>query len=197
MLGNGLTSGRLGQAGSDMLALKPYWGKPNVRNFRGGGGNVGIIRSPVRATALPDLFVGKLVARKRPMDLLVAMSRLKANANLVFGGEGSLRSDLERYALGKQLRNVFCLGFKNESDVAKYYAIADMFVLPSSHEVSPVGINEAMCWGLPVITPNAVPSAIDFVGEGQNGFTYKVGNIDELPAYHAPDFLDTRLWIFD
>jgi len=37
-----------------MLALKPYWGKPAVRNFRGGDGNVGIIRSPVRAIALLD-----------------------------------------------------------------------------------------------------------------------------------------------
>ena len=39
------------------LIVKPYWGKPAVRNFRGGSGNVGIIRSPVRATALPDGFV--------------------------------------------------------------------------------------------------------------------------------------------
>jgi len=35
-------------------ALKPYRGKPAVRNFRGDDGNVGIIRSPVRAIALPD-----------------------------------------------------------------------------------------------------------------------------------------------
>ena len=54
MPGAGLTSRRAGQAGSDRLALKPYWGEPAVRNFRGGGGDVGIIRSPVRATALPD-----------------------------------------------------------------------------------------------------------------------------------------------
>ena len=37
-----------------MLALKPYWGKLTVRNFRGDDGNVGIIRSPVRAIALLD-----------------------------------------------------------------------------------------------------------------------------------------------
>jgi hypothetical protein len=42
-----------GKAPSDKSALKPYWGKPAVRDFRGSGGNVGIIRSPVRATALP------------------------------------------------------------------------------------------------------------------------------------------------
>src|SRR3989304_1966536 len=54
MPGVGLTSSRPGQARADRLALEPYWGKPTVRNLRGGGGNVGIIRSPVRATALPD-----------------------------------------------------------------------------------------------------------------------------------------------
>jgi hypothetical protein len=37
-----------------IAGLKPYRGKPAVRNFRGGNGNVGIIRSPVRAIALPD-----------------------------------------------------------------------------------------------------------------------------------------------
>ena len=46
--------GFLGKALSDIPALKPYRGKPAVRNFRGGDGNVGIIRSPVRAIALPD-----------------------------------------------------------------------------------------------------------------------------------------------
>ena len=54
MLGASFTRSSLGQAPADRLTLKPYWGKPAVRNFRGGGGNVGIIRSPVRATALPD-----------------------------------------------------------------------------------------------------------------------------------------------
>jgi hypothetical protein len=52
----------VGQASSDIPALKPYWGKPAVRNFRGGNGNVGIIRSPVRAIALssPWLTAGFL-----------------------------------------------------------------------------------------------------------------------------------------
>ena len=43
-----------GKAPPAKPALKPYWGKPAVRDFRGSGGNVGIIRSPVRAIALPD-----------------------------------------------------------------------------------------------------------------------------------------------
>jgi hypothetical protein len=55
MPGAGLTVVSVGQARPDKLALKPYWGKPDVRNFREGDGNVGIIRSPVRAISLPDL----------------------------------------------------------------------------------------------------------------------------------------------
>ena len=39
---------------SILCSSTEYWGKPTVRNFRGGGGDVGIIRSPVRAIALPD-----------------------------------------------------------------------------------------------------------------------------------------------
>ena len=56
MPGAGLRELTCGKALSDRLALKPYWGKPAVRNFRGGDGNVGIIRSPVRAIVLLDRF---------------------------------------------------------------------------------------------------------------------------------------------
>ena len=54
----------VGKASSDIPALKPYRGKPAVRNFRGGDGDVGIMRSPVRAIALPDLLAGGLTLAK-------------------------------------------------------------------------------------------------------------------------------------
>jgi hypothetical protein len=43
-----------GKAPPDRPAFQPYWGKPAVRNERGDRGNVGIMRSPVRASILPD-----------------------------------------------------------------------------------------------------------------------------------------------
>ena len=54
MPGAGLSDGCSGKALSEMPAIQPYWGKPAVRNDRGDSGNVGIIRSPIRATVLPD-----------------------------------------------------------------------------------------------------------------------------------------------
>ena len=45
----------VGKAVSDIPALKPYWGKPAVRNFREGDGNVGFVSSrSIRAIVLPD-----------------------------------------------------------------------------------------------------------------------------------------------
>src|SRR4029453_19274508 len=44
-----------GKAPPDRPAFQPYWGKPAVRNERGDRGNVGIMRSPVRASILPNL----------------------------------------------------------------------------------------------------------------------------------------------
>jgi hypothetical protein len=45
-----------GKAPSEMPTLEPYWGKPAVRNLRGDAGNVGIIRSPLRACVPPDFI---------------------------------------------------------------------------------------------------------------------------------------------
>jgi hypothetical protein len=53
MPGVGLTQLKFRKVLFEMPALKPYWGKPTVRNFRGGDGNVGIIRSPISAFSLP------------------------------------------------------------------------------------------------------------------------------------------------
>src|SRR5215469_8659501 len=56
MPGAGLTGRDFGKVLSETPALEPYWGKPAVRNLREDNGNVGIIRRPVRAIVLPDLW---------------------------------------------------------------------------------------------------------------------------------------------
>jgi hypothetical protein len=65
-----------GKAPSDTPAFKPYRGKPAVRNFRGGDGNVGIIRSPVRAIVSPDHTDNSLLIKyyDRPEKFLDKMA---------------------------------------------------------------------------------------------------------------------------
>src|ERR1700682_5290542 len=54
MPGAGLTRRSPRKAPLGQPAFQPYWGKLAVRNDRGDRGNVGIIRSPIRASILPD-----------------------------------------------------------------------------------------------------------------------------------------------
>src|SRR5664279_4228467 len=60
MPGAGLNCVTNRKASPERSALKPYWGKPTVRNFRGGYGNGGIIRSPLSAMTLLDREPGDL-----------------------------------------------------------------------------------------------------------------------------------------
>src|SRR5580704_11294762 len=54
MQGAGLSRRSPRKAPLGQSAFQPYWGKLAVRNDRGDRGNVGIIRSPLRASILPD-----------------------------------------------------------------------------------------------------------------------------------------------
>ena len=56
-----------------MPAFQPYWGKPAVRNERGDREDVGIMRSPVRASILPNTRrVGAFEARLNRDPLVIA-----------------------------------------------------------------------------------------------------------------------------
>ena len=54
MLGAGLSCRRSRKAPLGKPTFQPYWGKPAVRNDGEDRGDVGIIRSPLRASILPD-----------------------------------------------------------------------------------------------------------------------------------------------
>jgi len=128
------------------------------------------------------LFSGKLSAKKRPMDLLEAFSDVsrRAKAALVFVGDGALASDLKAYVEQNHCENVYFVGFQNQTELPTYYAMADLFVLPSDFEPWGLVVNEAMCFALPVITSDQVGSSGDLVQAGTNGFVFPYGNISAL-----------------
>ncbi len=128
------------------------------------------------------LCVGKLIPRKRPIDLLEAFARVEAQhpAVLVYVGEGSERRRLTEAAARRGLRHVVITGFVNQTEISQYYAAADLIVLPSSHEPWGLVLNEAMCFALPVLTSDAVGAAPDLIRPGENGFVFPVGDVEAL-----------------
>lgn len=126
------------------------------------------------------LYCGKLVARKRPGDLLKAFEQLSREAALLLVGDGPERPKLEQYARQRGLKNVHFLGFQNQGDLPRFYGIADIFVLPSERDPWGLVLNEAMCYGLPVIATDLVGASRDLIRPGENGFIYPVGDIGAL-----------------
>jgi glycosyltransferase involved in cell wall biosynthesis len=140
-----------------------------------------------RLAGLPEdkpviLFCGKLQPYKRPMDLLAAYAMLppELGASLVFVGDGPLRQELERFAGQYDLERVRFAGFRNQSELPGYYALADVLVLPSGFEQWGLVVNEAMCFGLPVIVSDRVGCARDLVRTGRNGYTFVAGDVPDL-----------------
>ncbi len=130
------------------------------------------------------LFSGKYIDKKRPLDLLEAYSLLPQDLYvLVFVGEGNLRFEMEKYIINNKLKNVIITGFINQSQIVKYYAIADVFVMCSGlGETWGLSVNEAMNFGLPVVVSETCGSAHDLVESGRNGYVFKEGNIQELSS---------------
>jgi glycosyltransferase involved in cell wall biosynthesis len=127
------------------------------------------------------LLVAHLREQKRPMDLMQAFERLKDRVNLVIVGAGPLFEQVEQYCQERALNHVHLVGAKNQTELPQYYAAADIFVMTSGiGEVNPLVVHEAMCFRLPLILSDAIPSIVDVISEGNNGYTYAVGNIDEL-----------------
>lgn len=129
------------------------------------------------------LCVSKLIPRKRPMDLLRAFGVLKAPAALVLVGEGPERPALERYAVERGLPNVRFAGFHPPADVYRFYALGDLFVLPSEYEPWGLTVNEAMCFSLPILTTRGVAAGADLVIPGENGFLYPPGDLPALTGH--------------
>lgn len=136
------------------------------------------------------LFAGKLIDKKRPLDLLRAFELLITNyqlpvtPHLLFVGDGELRPELERYVLDKEIPNVKFLGFKNQTEIPAIYALSDILVLPSgAGETWGLAVNEAMCFGVVPVVSDIIGCGPDLVRHNENGFIFKLGDMDELAKY--------------
>jgi glycosyltransferase involved in cell wall biosynthesis len=129
------------------------------------------------------LFVGKLLARKHPTDLLHAVARLAEHrVEVIFAGSGDLEVELRQVAATLALPVKF-LGFVNQSQLPAVYASADVLVLPSDgRETWGLVVNEAMACGLPAIVSDAVGCGPDLVEPGATGAIFPLGDIAALAA---------------
>jgi glycosyltransferase involved in cell wall biosynthesis len=137
--------------------------------------------------ALLVLYVGKLIPRKRPGDLLAALARLRSMAGhdgpirVLFAGDGAQREALERETAARELPARF-LGFVNIDSLPAYFCAADVLAHPAEIETFGVITIEAAIIGLPLLLSDRVgaigPRSI--ARPGENALVYPCGDVAAL-----------------
>lgn len=119
------------------------------------------------------LFCGALIERKGIVPLLRAWiehSKIYRNDTIVIVGGGYLYDKvMSEYG---STDSIFIEGRVEYENVHKYYAIADVFVLPTIEDNWSLVIPEAMSCGLPVATSIYNGCHPELVREGENGCTF-------------------------
>lgn len=96
------------------------------------------------------LFVGRHVAVKNVDMLIRSFADCDVPARLLVVGDGPCRKEWESLA-GSLEADVVFVGSKSGEELAAYYQLADLFVLPSTVEPFGAVVNEALLAGVPVL----------------------------------------------
>ncbi len=139
------------------------------------------------------LFASKLLVRKYCIDLVDAYLELTRRARLkddgrplpylLIVGEGEQRPQIEarlQQASEPDRQGVHLLGFRNQSELPRFYDLCDVFVLPSIHEPWGLVVNEAMNAGKAIVVSDQVGCQPDLVKDGDNGVVYPARNVGAL-----------------
>jgi glycosyltransferase involved in cell wall biosynthesis len=140
----------------------------------------------VPVPAAPRLVcVGRLCEQKGQLLLLEAAHRLAEQGvafEMVLAGDGEMRPQIEalitRHGLQSQVR---ITGWISSEQVRTEILAARALVLPSFAEGLPVVIMEAMALRRPVLT-TYVAGIPELVRQGENGWLFPAGAVDELTA---------------
>jgi len=134
------------------------------------------------------LFAGKMQPRKHCDHLIEAYARLPHDAGadphpyLVIVGDGDQRATLEQQAAATGFHSIRFCGFRNQSELPRFFDLASVFVLPSRHEPWGLIVNEVMNAARSVIVTSDVGCAPDLIVDGENGCIYPVGDVGALTA---------------
>jgi glycosyltransferase involved in cell wall biosynthesis len=144
------------------------------------------------------LFASKLQHRKHCNDLLEAYESLVNDwpagsaPYLLIVGDGEERAALEEKAAQSGLDGVRFCGFRNQSELPRFFDLSTVFVLPARHEPWGLIVNEVMNAGRAVIVSDDVGCQPDLITDGVEGYVYPVGDVGALiealrRTLHSPE----------
>lgn len=131
--------------------------------------------------AIIILYCGRLSPEKGSIELIEAYNEISSpNKALLLVGDGPLRQRMGTIAELHNLESIYFMGFQNRNNIAKFYMMSDMLVLPSHRETWGLVVNEALCFSLPVVVSDQVGAGVDLVNPGENGYVFHAGDVTDL-----------------
>lgn len=118
------------------------------------------------------IYVGQLIYRKGVDTLIKASGKIPKDIGVYIIG-GVPNDDYNKLKQQYNATNVHFIGFKKKFELAKYYQAADLFVLPTREDIWGLVVNEALSYGLPVISTDRCVAAVELIQEGKNGSIIK------------------------
>lgn len=154
----------------DETRFKPRaeWNSEEIESVRASLG----VRKSERLALTP----ARLETEKGLLEYLSLMTPEMLNGwRIVIFGQGSLKEGLLRLASERGIADHLVIrDFVAYADMPKYYAAADVFVLPSRHDPNPLSVVEALHSGLPVAVSEMAGNVEEAVSDGQNGWVLPV-----------------------
>jgi glycosyltransferase involved in cell wall biosynthesis len=130
------------------------------------------------------LLVGRAVQRKGFQNFIAAWGRLSAadhsRACAVIVGDGDYLPDLKRLAADRGLTNIRFVGMKAGRELARYYSASDIFVFPSLEDVWGLVVNEAMCFGLPILASRYAGASQFLLVDSKLGLLFNPTDIQQF-----------------
>lgn len=127
------------------------------------------------------ITAGRLVSDKDHKTLINAFSRIegKLKAKLVILGEGELEEQLKKQAKELNIEEkVIFLGFMENPYI--YFSQADLFVLSSLREGFGHVLAEALATGVPIVSTNCKPGAVEVLNNGEFGMLCEIANVQDM-----------------
>lgn len=119
------------------------------------------------------LAVGRFISIKGFDTLIKSTSLIDSSTGVyIIGGQATEEYSDLRQSLN--LNNVHFIGFQAKEELSKFYKMSDLFVLPTRGDVWGLVINEAMAYGLPIITTDKCVAGLELIEDWENGFIVPV-----------------------
>lgn len=141
-----------------------------------------------------DYYKTKLGLKEKKVVISIGQFIYRKGFDLLIKASDEIDDDIGIYIIGGEITeeykkimerscksNIHFLNFMPKDELSDYYKAADLFILPTREDIWGLVINEAMAYGLPIITTDKCVAGKELVKNDFNGYIIKANSYKDIP----------------